>query len=95
MAAAVADLPPAKSTPEEIAARREARRQRKAAEAEAPPKEPKDQGAVVLGMIKRPGGATQPEMLQTTGWLPHTCAALSAAASARPGMRWRPSAPLA
>jgi hypothetical protein len=73
MAAAVADLPVAKSTPEEIAARREARRQRKAAEAEAPAKEPKTtRASVVLGLMKRPGGATQPELLETTGWLPHT-----------------------
>ena len=28
--------------------------------------------AVVVTLLQRPGGATMPELIQATGWLPHT-----------------------
>lgn len=72
MKAAVADMPPTKSTPEEIAARRAARRER-IAEAKAnppPPKQTKVHDA--LRMLERPEGATGAQLQAAFGWLPHT-----------------------
>ena len=37
----------------------------------APPKAP-SKTSTILGMLQREGGATLEEMVQATGWLPHT-----------------------
>jgi hypothetical protein len=67
--------PPVKSTPEEIAARLSARRERMATKAlepvkEAAPKVPR--GAIIVELCSRPGGATQAELEEATGWQRHT-----------------------
>ncbi|RWE59813.1 MAG: DUF3489 domain-containing protein [Mesorhizobium sp.] len=71
MKAAVADLPPTKSTPEEIAARRAARRARIAEP--KPAKVAKETKAdIIIGLVSRPDGATQAELETATGWQRHT-----------------------
>lgn len=71
MKAAVADLPLTKSTPEEIAARRAARRARIAEP--KPAKVAKATKAdIIIGLVSRPDGATQAELETATGWQRHT-----------------------
>ncbi|TIX06063.1 MAG: DUF3489 domain-containing protein [Mesorhizobium sp.] len=71
MKAAVADLPLTKSTPEEIAARRAARRARIAEP--KPAKVAKATKAdIIIGLVSRLDGATQAELETATGWQRHT-----------------------
>ncbi|WP_189561993.1 DUF3489 domain-containing protein [Mesorhizobium sp. M2A.F.Ca.ET.037.01.1.1] len=73
MRAAVADLPPTKSTPEEIEARREARRQRVATEGPKPAKAPKQtKAAKIIELVSRENGATFAELMEGTEWQAHT-----------------------
>lgn len=71
MKAAVADLPLTKSTPEEIAARRAARRARV-----AEPKPAKVAKATkadtIIELVSREGGATSAEIQAATDWQAHT-----------------------
>ncbi|TIP39748.1 MAG: DUF3489 domain-containing protein [Mesorhizobium sp.] len=73
MKAAVADLPLTKSTPEEIEARREARRQRIATEGPKPAKAPKQtKAAKIIELVSRENGATFAELMEGTEWQAHT-----------------------
>lgn len=73
MRAAVADLPPTKSTPAEIEARREARRQRVATEGPKPAKAPKQtKAAKIIELVSRENGATFAELMEGTEWQAHT-----------------------
>lgn len=73
MRAAVADLPPTKSTPEEIEARRAARRQRIATEGPKPAKAPKQtKAAKIIELVSRENGATFAELMEGTEWQAHT-----------------------
>ncbi|MBZ9821902.1 DUF3489 domain-containing protein [Mesorhizobium sp. CA4] len=73
MKAAVADLPPTKSTPEEIEARRAARRQRIATEGPKPAKAPKQtKAAKIIELVSRENGATFAELMEGTEWQAHT-----------------------
>lgn len=70
MAAALADLPPTKSTPEEIEARRQARRERLAAEG---PRQPaRTKADVILELVSTADGATIRDLMAHTGWQRHT-----------------------
>lgn len=68
--AAVADLPKTRSTPEEIEARREARRAKAATQEPKPGKLTK--AAIIIALVSRPGGATQTVLETATGWQRHT-----------------------
>jgi hypothetical protein len=37
-----------------------------------PSSKPQSKSAMVLGLLARPDGATLPELIEATGWLPHT-----------------------
>ncbi|OCC05128.1 hypothetical protein BA190_09435 [Labrys sp. WJW] len=61
------------STRDEILARREERRQRHSAKAEAEAAAPKvDKNTMVLDLIRRPEGATTDEITAATNWLKHS-----------------------
>ncbi|ESZ63503.1 hypothetical protein X728_09140 [Mesorhizobium sp. L103C120A0] len=72
MKAAVADLPPTRSTPEQIAERRAAR----AAARDANPKPAKvtktTRADTIIALVSRPNGATAAELQAATEWQPHT-----------------------
>lgn len=72
-AALVKTLPPrVKSTPEEVAARREERRKRiDEAKANPTPTKPK-MGGVIVALCAREGGATSAALMAATGWQAHT-----------------------
>lgn len=71
MKAAVADLPPTKSTPEEIAARRAARRAR--VTEPKPAKAAKTTKAdTIIKLVSRENGATSAEIMDATEWQAHT-----------------------
>ncbi|RUU95895.1 DUF3489 domain-containing protein [Mesorhizobium sp. M6A.T.Cr.TU.017.01.1.1] len=71
MKAAVADLPPTKSSPEEIAARRAARASR-AAEPKPAKVAKSTKADTILELVSREGGATIAEIMAATDWQTHT-----------------------
>lgn len=69
MKEAVATLPKTRSTPEEIEARRQARRERVVTE----PKAPKlNKATTIVALVSRPDGATIDEIMAATDWQAHT-----------------------
>ncbi|WP_292291622.1 DUF3489 domain-containing protein, partial [Mesorhizobium sp.] len=61
------------STPEEIEARRAARRQRIATEGPKPAKAPKQtKAAKIIELVSRENGATFAELMEGTEWQAHT-----------------------
>ncbi|MER9506030.1 DUF3489 domain-containing protein [Mesorhizobium sp. M0579] len=72
MKAAVADLPPTKSTPAEIAERRAARAAARAANPKPAKVTKTTRADTIIALVSRPNGATAAELQAATEWQPHT-----------------------
>ncbi|MES0108386.1 DUF3489 domain-containing protein [Mesorhizobium sp. M0013] len=72
MKAAVADLPPTRSTPEQIAERRAARAAARAANPKPAKVTKTTRADTIIALVSRPNGATAAELQAATEWQPHT-----------------------